>query len=164
MSPWNLALKLFLGLTKNRFLTFFSLCEYVCGEREWWEYTSRGFTVSRLLHICYNWWSDWVLRGHKRLGYMYTRRIVWDSCSSFHHYWDWVWPLSCSQNSLWISNSPRVGLHCYWMWFSKTTLHFEFASLSGCPPHCFRGRGWRRAEDLASTHISLYVFPLWYMT
>lgn len=23
--------------------------------------------------------------------------------------------------------SPRVGLHCYWMWFSKTTLPAEFA-------------------------------------
>lgn len=143
----------------------FPVCVHVCGEGGWWEHTRWDFTASRLPHVCYNCWRDWVLRGHQSRGYVCPGRLVCDSCPCFHHYWDWEGLLFSSQNSLWISNSPRVVLYSYWMWFSKTTLHFEFPSLSGSPPpHCFRGRGLSPSEDLANIRINLRTFPFWYMT
>lgn len=95
--------------------------------------------------------------------YVYRETHLW-FCSSFHHDQYWVWPLSFRQNFLWILNNPRVVLHCYWVWFSKTMLLWVCITVRQPSPQLPRERmepSWRLWKHTQKPlHISSLIYDL----
>lgn len=158
LGPWKLALKVFLGSTENRFLIFFHvrrgddlhaligalLCPdcpmsaAVAGVAESWQ-DARDWT------ICVQGDSSMILQFLPALQRL-SMTILF------------------RQNFLWTSNSPRVVLHCYWMWFSKTTLLRVCVAVRQPSPWLHRERmepSWRiRKHTHKPLHISSLLYDL----